>query len=241
MTPTKATETGPTCLGVITARGGSKGLPGKNLLPLAGKPVIAWSIEQALHSARLERVIVSTDSPEIAETARAWGAEVPFLRPAELAQDTTPHIDVVEHALAWLKEREGYRPDYLCTIQPTSPLRAPDDLDNIIALACRKEADAVVAISETHAHPYLVRRMDGEGLLRPFVEADLPYLRRQDLPPAYFINGAGFVNRIENLLRERTFYPEKLFGYLMPTERSLQIDSKLDFDIVEFLLRRQQG
>ncbi|WP_084154156.1 acylneuraminate cytidylyltransferase family protein [Citrifermentans bremense] len=236
----KKNDCQPRCIGIITARGGSKGLPRKNVLPLAGKPLIAWSIEQARQAALLERVIVSTDDEEIAAVARALGAEVPFLRPAELARDATPHIDVIEHALLFLADSEGYRPEYVCTIQPTSPLRTPADLDQMVLLAYEKRADAVIAVSEAHDHPYLVRKMDMDGLLSPFMEAPIPYLRRQDLPPAYFVNGAGFVNRVCSLLEERTFYPPNGFGYAMPMERSLQIDTRLDFDLVEFLLLRRR-
>lgn len=228
-----------TCVGIITARGGSKGLPRKNILPIAGKPLIAWSIDQALNSKEITRVIVSTDDEEIAEVARFYGADVPFIRPNELSQDKTPHIDVIEHALCWLRENEKNIPDYIFTIQPTSPLRSVTDIDTMISMAYMNDVDAVVSVTETHIHPYLVRKMTNSRLLKPFIETTIPYLRRQDLPPAFFINGAGFVNKVSSLCDERTFYPEKTMGYVMPMERSFQIDDRLDFDIIEFLLTRK--
>lgn len=228
-----------TCLGLITARGGSKGVPRKNVRQVAGKPLIAWTIEAAQQASLLTRIIVSTDDEEIASIARELGAEVPFTRPKELAQDTTPHLNVVLHALSWLAAQQQFSPEYVFTLQPTSPLRQPEDIDNLITLAYQHNADAAVTVSETHDHPNFVRTMDEEGILKEFFPCGINYPRRQDLPPAYVINGAGFVNKHVSLVNHKTFYPSPTYGYLMPVERSVQIDTPWDLHLAELILRER--
>jgi CMP-N-acetylneuraminic acid synthetase len=228
---------GPCCIGLITARGGSKGLPRKNVLSLAGKPVIAWTIAAALSCRLLDRIIVSTDDEEITSIAKDFGADVPFFRPRELATDTASHIDVVFHALEWLISQGQNMPDYLFTLQPTSPLRLAEDIDGMIAMAYSENADAVVAVTETHDHPYLARKMNKDKILQQFIIQNTSYLRRQDLPPAYAINGAGFMNRCDALRSYKTFYPSRTFGYVMPQERSLQIDTAWDLHLAEIILK----
>lgn len=203
---------------------------------MAGKPLIAWTLEAARDAATLDRVVVSTDDTEIAETARRWGADVPFLRPAELAGDASPHIDVVLHALAWLDEHQGYRPDYVVLLQPTSPLRTAGDIDAAVSLARARNADAVVSVCETHDHPYLVRRLSVDGRLEEFVPCPLAYARRQDLPAAYALNGAIYVNRRESLANTKSLCPAGAWAYEMPVERSLQIDREWELRLAEFVL-----
>ena len=223
-------------IGLITARGGSKSIPRKNVKPLAGKPLITWTIEAALQSRGLSQVIVSTDDQEIAQVAREWGAKVPFMRPSELAQDGSPHIAVVEHAVRWLAEHDNAHPDYIMTLQPTSPLRTAGDIDAAIQIAETRAAIAVVSVCETDHHPYLAKRVLPDGTLADFVSSDIAYLRRQALPPAYVLNGAIYLNRCESLLRDQTFLPEGTFAYIMPPGRSLDIDTQLDFRFAEFML-----
>ena len=224
-------------LGLITARGGSKSIPRKNIRPLAGKPVIAWTIDAALQSRTLDRVVVSTDDEEIAQVARECGAAVPFMRPAELACDDTPHIEVVRHALQRLESGEEYRPDYVVLLQPTSPLRTSDDIDAAVEVSEKNGSDAVVSVCLTHHHPFLVKRIDEDGNLEDFLPSPLAYERRQDLPPAYFINGAIYLTRRRVLLDEHTFLPHRTLPYIMPGERSPQIDDLSDFRVIEFILR----
>jgi CMP-N-acetylneuraminic acid synthetase len=212
-------------------------MPRKNILPLAGKPLIAWTIEAARSSRFLSRVLLSTDAPEIAAVAAAWGAEIPFMRPAELAGDTTPHVLVVEHAIRWLEEAEGSRPEYVLMLQPTSPLRTAEDIDGVITFAREREAIAVVSVSPMDRHPYLSKRILADGTLAEFVTSDIAYLRRQDLPPAYALNGALYLNRSDSLLRDHTFVPPGVLGYVMPPERSLDVDTLWDFHLVEMILR----
>lgn len=203
---------------------------------VGGKPLIAWTLDAAKNAKSLQRTIVSTDDGEIAVAARRCGAEVPFLRPAELARDDSPHIDVVLHALTWLDEQEDYRPDYVVLLQPTSPLRTAEDIDAAICLARERNADAVVSVCETHDHPYLVRRLTVDGRLEEFVPCPLAYARRQDLPPAFALNGAIYVNRRESLLASMNLCPAGAHAYVMPVERSLQIDTDWDLRCVECVL-----
>ena len=230
---------------VVTARGGSKSIPQKNIAPVAGKPLIAWTIEAARESRALDRLVVSTDNEQIADVARAWGAEVPFLRPAELAQDDSSHIDVVVHAIQWIEEHNGICPDYILLLQPTSPLRSSEDIDSAIDIAKKHNAVAVVSVSETHDHPYLTKRILDDQTLADFVSAeDIPYLRRQALPPAYALNGAIYINRRLSLLDERTFLPKGTYAYVMPRERSLDIDTPWDLYLADMILKdrmRREG
>jgi CMP-N-acetylneuraminic acid synthetase len=223
-------------LGLITARGGSKGLPRKNILPLAGRPLIGWTLDAARASRRLGRCLVSTDDEDIAAVARRLGGEVPFLRPLELAGDRSPHLDVVLHALQWLATHEAYRPDYVLILQPTSPLRTADDIDGIIRLALEHRADAAVSVCPAHDHPWLVHRLQADGTLAPMVACELAYPRRQDLPPAYALNGALFLHRCERLLAGGRLDPAGALAWIMPPERSLQIDTPWDLRLVELVL-----
>ena len=221
---------------IIPARGGSKGIPGKNLKPAAGKPLIAWTVETALAATLLDRVIVSTDSPEIADLARRYGAEVPFMRPAHLAQDDTPGIAPVLHAAQWLADNEGYRPDMIMLLQPTSPLRIPEDIDRAIELIREKGADAIVSVTPVEAHPYWMKQIDGAGRMTDFIKLDQPFLRRQDLPEAYALNGAIYVVRRTVLLERETFFPENTYAYVMPAERSLDVDTTWDLYLADLVL-----
>lgn len=226
-------------IGLVTARGGSKGIPGKNLRIVAGKPLIAWTIAAACAAKRIARVLLSTDDPVIAKVGREYGAEVPFLRPAELARDDSSHISVVNHALDWLAAQDA-TPDYLALLQPTSPLREASDLDAAIDLAVARDADAVIGVSEMKKHPLLARRLEADGRLAEFAKTDIPYLRRQDLPRAYAINGAIYINRCFALRRDQTFYPPGALGYVMPAERAVDVDEPIDLVVAEHLLNSRR-
>ncbi|NJK91162.1 MAG: acylneuraminate cytidylyltransferase family protein [Blastochloris sp.] len=221
-------------IALITARGGSKGLPGKNIRPLAGKPLLAWSIETARQSPSVERVIVSTDDAEIARLAQAFGAETPFLRPPELAGDQSTHIEVVLHAIDSL-EKNGQLSDRILLLQPTCPLRTVADIEAAAALQKNKGCPAVVGVCEAQSHPYLVWKESSAGLI-PFIEHGIKYLRRQDLPKAYQINGALYVNSVASLRETRTFVPPGTEPYMMPQLRSVDIDTMKDFSLAEAIL-----
>jgi CMP-N,N'-diacetyllegionaminic acid synthase len=229
-----------TVLGLITARGGSKGVPCKNVLPLHGKAVITWTIDSALGAQSVGRVVVSTDDHEIADVCRRAGADVPFTRPASLAQDESGHMDVVVHAIEWLAQHEGYHPDYVMLLQPTSPLRTSEDIDAAWDVATKHAADSVISVCETHHHPYMIKRISTEGTLVDFVHGAAPagasHRRRQELPPAYFENGAIYLTRTSILVEQKTFCPVRTFPYIMPPDRSLQIDTGWDLKLVEYIM-----
>ena len=227
-------------LAVIPARGGSKGIPRKNVRTLAGKPLIAWTIETALSCPRLDRVVVSTDDQKIAEVARRDGAEVPFLRPAELAGDDTLDLPVCQHALVWLAEHEGYLPEIVVWLRPTSPLRTVQDIDAAVQLLIETRADCVRSICPAEHHPYWMKRLEGDRLL-PFVEGvdGSKYYRRQELPPAYRLNGAVDVTWCKRILEDGKLFDGDMRGYVMPVECSVDLDSELDFALAELLLQRR--
>lgn len=222
----------------IAARGGSKGIPQKNIRPLAGKPLIAWTIDAALASRRVNRVLVSTDDPHIAEVAQWLGAEAPFLRPTALARDDSPSIDTLLHLLMWLEDTSGVLPDYTVLLQPTSPFRTAEDIDAAVDLAVSREADAVVSVCPAQDHPYLVKTLDGGGRIASLVQSNHP--PRQAFPQAYVLNGAVYVNRTKALLQERVIVPEGALAYVMPEERSLDIDTPWQLQLADLLMRETQ-
>ncbi len=224
-------------LGLITARGGSKGIPGKNLIPLAGKPLIAWTVEAARAAKSLTRIVVSTDDAAIAAEGRSRGAEVPFLRPAELATDTSSHISVVEHALEWLRSNDRFTPDAVVLLQPTSPLRTAKDIDACVEMAVSRKAPAVVSVCDAEDHPFLVKRLNARGELEDFVASGLSYARRQEFPRAYVLNGAVYVNLTESLTASRSFVPPGTLPYIMSRRDSIDIDTPADLEAAEALLK----
>ena len=226
-------------LGVITARGGSKGIPGKNLKMLAGKPLLAYTVDAARRSGGLDRVILSTDDEAIAAAGRDLGCDVPFIRPFDLAQDHTPHLPVIQHATRWMQERASYQPDAVMILQPTSPLRTPEDITAAVSLLDRSGADSVLSVSEvpTHSHPMRTLRVDNAGNAVLFV-SDEPVRkrinRRQDLPPAWVMNGAIYACRTQVLFdAEPSLYGARVVAYRMPTERSISIDDLEDWAAAE--------
>src|SRR3989344_7970299 len=184
-------------LGVITARGGSKSINKKNIKALLEKPLIVYTIEAAKKSGVFDRIIVSTDNDEIAEVCKEHGVEVPFTRPAELAGDTTPHLPVMQHAVSWLREKEGYEPDYVMILQPTSPLRQPFHLKEAIEILKKEGADSLVSVSlvPKHFHPDWQFIKDDKNRIKIFTGAPLKNIvtRRQNLPDTFYKNGAIFL------------------------------------------------
>lgn len=226
-------------LGLIPARGGSKGVPRKNIHLLAGKPLIAYTIEAALQSKYRLRIIVSTDAAEIAEVAQVAGAEVPFLRPAELAQDDTPTFPVVQHALQWLEQHENYQPEVVVLLQPTSPLRRAEHVDQGVELLLQTNADSVVSVCEVEHSPYWMRVLDDKGIVRPFVETDREFLRRQDLPPVYRLNGALYVTKRRVIMEKEGLLGDDVRALVMARQDSIDIDDEVDFLLAELLVKRR--
>ncbi len=224
----------PDVVGIVVARGGSKGLPRKNIIDLAGKPMIAWTIEAAL-SSTLSRVIVSTDCPEIADVSRKRGAEVPFLRPSELSQDDTHVSEVMRHAINWLAAESGM-PDYAVLLQATSPLRIGEDINRVVELAVSKGAHAAVSVAPAEPHPYLSQIIGDEETLSPVFGHEKSKIRRQLMPEMWALNGAVYVVDAAQFLETGRFCPPGALAYKMPSERSLDVDSNLDLLLVKTLL-----
>ncbi|HNT23100.1 MAG TPA: acylneuraminate cytidylyltransferase family protein [Anaerolineales bacterium] len=225
-------------LAIIPARGGSKGIPNKNIAFVGGRPLIAWTIQAARSVSEIERVIVSTDSPAIAQVAQQYEAEVPFLRPAELARDETPSIDVVIHLVNELEKADGYRPDYILLLQPTSPLRSAEDIRSALRLAQEKNALSVVSVCPAGQNPYWMKTISKDGLMHPFLQTTST--RRQDLPSLYVPNGAIYLTQREWLLEKRAFYTDQTHAYVMPPERSLDIDEPWDMTLAKLILTHQE-
>ncbi len=230
-------------LGLIPARGGSKSIPRKNLATLAGRPLLAYTCDAALASRGLTCTVLSTDDEEIAEVGRACGIEAPFLRPTELAQDDTSSIAVVLHALQWFAENEGWQPDHVVLLQPTSPLRQAHHIDQAVDLAVQTGADTVVSVIEVphRFSPYSVMQLENSSL-KDFWTEPLTFdrFRRQNLPVLYARNGpAVLVSRVEVILTSGSFYGEHVVPYLMNEEDSLDIDSTLDLWLADQLISRR--
>lgn len=231
----------PEIMALIPARGGSKGVPRKNLRLLHGKPLIAWTIEKAKACSLLKRVIVSTDDDEIAATAKSYGAEVPFLRPAEHAQDQTPDLPVYRHALSWLQENDHYQPDIVVWLRPTVPLRAVDDITKAIRVLTESDFDSVRSVCRSAHHPYWMKRLEGEQLVSFVDGIDETQFIRQALPPVYLLNGAVDVISCQKVAEHTTLFGQNIGGYVMPEERSVDIDTEHDFKTIEMLLQEDHS
>ena len=220
-------------LAIIPARGGSKRLPHKNILKLKDKPLIAWSIESAKNSKYIDKLILSSDDKKIIDVAKKFGCEVPFVRPKELAQDETRSIDVVLHALKTLKE--SY--DYVILLQPTSPLRTTQDIDEAIELCFEKKATSIVGVCEMEHSPLWANTLDETMSMENFLDEQYNNSRSQDLPTFYRINGAFYMSKVESVLKNETFFvKENIFAFLMSQEHSVDIDTKLNFVVAEAVL-----
>jgi len=222
---------------LICARGGSKGLPGKNIRPLGGRPLIAWAISQAAAVARIGRVIVSTDSEQIAAAAREAGAEVPFMRPAELARDDSPEWLAWRHALSHLKECSGGYPDALIAVPTTAPLRSPGDLERCLDEFERGGADIVFTVTDARRNPYfsMVKR-DPAGTVSLVIPPEGPVFRRQQAPVVYDITPVAYVARPEYVMTRTGLFEGRARIVHVPPERAVDIDTLLDFKIAECLL-----
>ena len=214
-------------LAVMPARGGSKGIPNKNIAPLHGKPLINWTIEAAQASQYIDRLILSSDDARICRVAESAGCEVPFVRRKELATDDAKSIDVVLDAL---EKVPGF--DLIVLLQPTSPLRSTSDIDGCLELLVERSAYSAVTVAPAQEHPYLIYSMNAGGRLDPFIgAAQQASLRRQDLPEAYSLNGAVYVAEIEWLRKSRSFISGQPAGYVMPKLRSVDIDDQEDLEL----------
>mgnify|MGYP001595561695 CR=1 FL=1 len=225
----------PKFLAIIPARSGSKGIKHKNIRSFCGRPLIYYTIKEALKCKKLDRVIVSTDSPQYEKIAKSFGAEVPFLRPGRLAGDKSPMVDTVAHLLKWLKENENYKPDYIVLLQTTSPLRTCQDIERCIDLTLSRKCDGVVTLCSTEQLLYAVEN----DYIKLLHKKDWLYsTNRQTLPPTYKLNGAAvYIIKTDVFLRNRTFLKGKIAPLVMEKWRSIDLDNEEDFILAELIYK----
>ena len=232
---------GKSVLAIIPARVGSKGLPGKNLKELCGKPLIAWSIDVGLRSKYIDLLIVSTDGLEIAKIAEKYGASVPFIRPPELATDEATSIEVIKHALHYC-EGAGLNFDYTILLEPTSPLREVDDIDRALeSLVDNEQFLSIVGVAKTESqNPAFLVKLGKSNSLSGLYSSEIGKIRRQDIQDVYFLEGSIYISETRILQERETFYHQDTMGYIFPKWKSLEIDDLEDFTMVEALMSRKK-
>jgi CMP-N-acetylneuraminic acid synthetase len=229
-----------TVLAIVPARGGSKGIARKNLRILGGLPLIVHTLQAALESRFITDLIVSTDDQEIANVAKMHNIDVPFLRPYDLASDEAAQLDVVLHALTTVERARQVQYDVVLLLQPTAPLRAAEDIDNALEQLFVTGASSVVSFYRVEqGHPYYMYSLDGDRP-KPLLDVPSHITRRQDFPAVYVRNGAIYAVRREVLVSQRSFYGQDMRAYVMPFDRSVNIDTEVDLALAEFLLQRQR-
>jgi CMP-N,N'-diacetyllegionaminic acid synthase len=224
-------------LAVITARGGSKGIPGKNIKILGDKPLIAYTIEAARKSDLISDLIVSTEDKKIANVAKQYGADVPFMRPKELAQDDTLHLPVMQHAVSFMEDKLKCKFDYVVILQPTSPFRTKEDIDDTIQKLIDTGADSAVSLVEIEEnHPMKIKKLEGDRVL-PYSVEEIHGTRRQDLPVAYKRNSSVYVMKRDLIMKDNELYGSYTAGHIVPKERSIDIDNPFDWIKAEYMLK----
>ena len=222
----------------IFARGGSKGLPGKNVRPFSGKPLIAWAIHHARAVKRIDRLIVSTDSDEIAAVAREYGAETPFMRPAELAQDRSPEWLAWQHALGFIRDTAGCLPKAMLSIPTTSPLRDPCDIENCLDEFEKGESDIVITVTEARRSPYFnMVKPNADGTMSLVIPPAKTLDRRQDTPSVYDVATVAYVCDPKFVMTHSSIFEGRVRSVLVPDERAIDIDTLLDFQLAECMLK----
>lgn len=230
---------GKRVLALIPARGGSKGLPGKNIKKICGKPLIQWSIEKALKSESVDYVLVSTDCEKIQKISLEAGANSPFLRPEQLASDTASSVDVGMHALNYLFEEKKLEFDYLILLEPTSPLREDDDIDSMVRTLddLRESVDGVVSLGEVHEHPDIMKKVI-DNKVKPYGEVSSEQ-RRQDLSKVYFPYGVGYLIKVDTFKKERSYYANKVAPYFIKRYQNYEVDDLYDFMAIEAVMKHE--
>lgn len=223
---------------IIPARGGSKGLPNKNILPLYGKPTIAWTIEKALESKLITDVVVSTDSENIAEVALAFGAQVPFIRPKEISTDTASSFSVIEHCIDFMYKEFDKTYEYILLAEPTSPLRFENDFDSAIEklVSNLENFDSLVTVGPVRTHPAIMKRLDGESVV-PYIDLLENNTRRQELDEALFPFGVAYLAKTVALQNEKTFYTKRCIGLRIQESQCFEIDDIIDFVCIEAIMK----
>lgn len=230
---------GKKILAIIPARWGSKGIPLKNIIDLDGKPLIVYSLDSAQKSQYLDRVIVSTNSLEIKQVAESYGADVPFMRPEALAEDTSKTIDAVVHAVNWLKEHQNERYDFVMVIQNTVPLRKNWHIDEAIETLLNSEERSLVSVSEVEDHPFLMRTIASDGLLENLLPMNST-IRRQDMPKYYKVNGAIYLQKLDEFFDADVSLNDGVLPYIMEQRYSVDIDTYLDLQLVLYYLQKEK-
>ncbi len=229
-------------IGVIPARGGSKSILRKNIKMLQGKPLVAYTIEEAKKSKYLTHLVVSTEDEEIKNISLKYGAEVPFFRPKELATDDALAIPTVQHAVITLEKIKNIKYDYIIMLQPTAPLRKTEDIDKALAMLIEAGADGVISVVDVdNWHPMKMKKFDENSYLIDYETPPVENPPRQILPRVYMVNGAIYSTKRDVFMEKNTFKGEKCLGYIMPPERSVNIDTEIDFLIAEYYLRKKDG
>jgi len=228
-------------LGAIPARGGSKSVPKKNIRSLAGKPLIAHTIETALKCSLITDVVVSTDDDKIRKIAIKYGAKAPFLRPKELATDTALAIPTIQHTVGEMEKIRGLKYDYIIMLQPTAPLRTYQDLTEALIKLIKSDADGIISVVDVdNWHPMKMKKFEN-GLLVDYQKPPVENPPRQILPPVYIVNGAIYATKRDVFMNRGTFQGEKCLGYIMPPERSVNIDTEVDFIVAEYMLQKESS
>jgi CMP-N-acetylneuraminic acid synthetase len=229
---------------VITARGGSKGIPGKNIKMLGDKPLIAYSVIAASKSKLITHTILSTDDPEIAAVAQKYGADVPFMRPKELAGDTTPHLPVMQHAIDFMEKKLGIVFDYTVIFQPTSPFRLTEDIDETLKVLIESGADSGVSLvrADSHEHPIKMKKLEGNKVI-PYCMPEPEGVGRQGLAPAYRRSSAVYAMRRDLIMKDNRLFGDTIVGHVVSEDRSIDIDTPFDWIKAEYMLNelRKKG
>lgn len=233
---------GKRILAVVTARGGSKGLPGKNIKVLNKKPLVVWTIEAAKKSAYIDRVFVSTDSVDIAKVCDEAGAPVESLRPKALAEDSSSSVDVLLYTIEYL-EKKGEKFDYLILLEPTSPLRKDSDIDCMIELALdHTDADGCISVGKVHLeHPSIVKKVNRDGFISPYIDNGIAFYQRQQEDEALFPYGVGYLIRIDVLKKERSLYTERMLPYSIERWQTYEIDDIYDFECISTIMKMEKN
>nr|WP_242821825.1 acylneuraminate cytidylyltransferase family protein [Clostridium massiliodielmoense] len=226
-------------LAIIPARGGSKGIPHKNIMKICDKPLISYSIEAAKKSKYIDYILVSTDDVDIKEVSLNYGAKVPFLRPNEISTDRAKSIDVVLHGINYLKEHNDNF-EYVVLLQPTSPLRTSKDIDDAIKNIIESDKDSLISVCECSENPILMRTIEKEKL-KPILEFNGDNLRRQELPTFYVFNGAIYINKVYMLQNKKEFIDENTIPFIMDSKKSIDIDNMIDAKIAEMILKENKN
>jgi N-acylneuraminate cytidylyltransferase/CMP-N,N'-diacetyllegionaminic acid synthase len=229
---------GESVLAIIPARGGSKGVPGKNIKLLCGKSLIAYTIDAAQAARSIDRLILSTDNEEIAELSEKFGVEIPFMRLPKLAKDTSLAIDNYIYTVDRLNAESSKQYDDFIVLQPTSPFRTAVDIDNAVELFREKNADSVISVCEDSHPPVWAKKIDPSGVLRDYFDINIDNKNRQELEPSFMPNGAIFILKLSLIKSHYSYYSDKTYAYVMPSERSVDIDTFFDFEFAEFLMSR---